>query len=158
MSLQPKCLGHLLWMDEILYHLRNPGMMIPLKLATNIGFPWFQSAVKWISSIHSMARAGDVFGRAGWAPNTSGRFQVPQPATPPSPIPGLPGSVLLGRNYKENQTFLEGALQQKGCNHVNICPLSPSGHPHPATQQGHFPRLHLGAAVDLGAQGSLGPT
>ena len=23
--------GHLLWMDEILHHLRNPGMMIPLQ-------------------------------------------------------------------------------------------------------------------------------
>ena len=30
--------GHILWMDEILHHLRNPGMMSPLKIPTNKGF------------------------------------------------------------------------------------------------------------------------
>ena len=31
-----------LWVDEILHHLRNPGMMIPRQIPTNNGFPWFQ--------------------------------------------------------------------------------------------------------------------
>ena len=30
-------------MDEILHHLRSPGIMIPLKISTNDGFAWFQS-------------------------------------------------------------------------------------------------------------------
>ena len=30
-------------MDEILHHSRNPGMMIPLQIPTNHGFPWLQS-------------------------------------------------------------------------------------------------------------------
>ena len=29
-------------MDEILHHLRNPGMMISLYIPTNNGFRWFQ--------------------------------------------------------------------------------------------------------------------
>ena len=33
----------ILWMDEILHHLRSSGMMIPLHLPTNNGFPWSQS-------------------------------------------------------------------------------------------------------------------
>ena len=40
-------------MDEILHHLKNPGMMIPLKIPTNNSLLWF---LRWcrISSIHSM--------------------------------------------------------------------------------------------------------
>ena len=41
----------LLWMDEILHHLTNPGIMIPLQIPTNSGFP-DRSVAKWISSIH----------------------------------------------------------------------------------------------------------
>ena len=36
-------LSMILWMDEILHHLRNPGMMIHLQIPTNYGLPWFQS-------------------------------------------------------------------------------------------------------------------
>ena len=32
----------ILWMDAILHHLRNPGMMIPLQTPTSNGFPWFK--------------------------------------------------------------------------------------------------------------------
>ena len=35
------CFGVVLWMDEILHHLRQPGMMIPLQIPANNGFPWF---------------------------------------------------------------------------------------------------------------------
>ena len=31
-------------MDEILHHQRNHGMIIPLRISTTNGFPWFQSA------------------------------------------------------------------------------------------------------------------
>ena len=31
--------GCWLWMDDILLHLNNPGMMIPLQRPTNNGFP-----------------------------------------------------------------------------------------------------------------------
>ena len=31
----------MLWMDEILQYLRGRGGMIPLKIPTNSGFPWF---------------------------------------------------------------------------------------------------------------------
>ena len=30
-------------MDEILHHPRNPGMMMPLQITANNGFPWIQS-------------------------------------------------------------------------------------------------------------------
>ena len=43
----------ILWMDEILHHLRHPGTMIPLQIPTNNYFAWFLSGAKWISSIHS---------------------------------------------------------------------------------------------------------
>ena len=33
----------ILWMDEILHHLRNAGIGIPLEIPTNNGLPWFQS-------------------------------------------------------------------------------------------------------------------
>ena len=44
----------ILWMDEILHHLRNPGMMIPLSILTNNGFPWSQSGAGFRPSIHSI--------------------------------------------------------------------------------------------------------
>ena len=42
-----------LWMDEFLQHLRNPGMVISLQIPIKNGFPWFQSGCR-ILSIHSM--------------------------------------------------------------------------------------------------------
>ena len=33
----------ILWMDEILHHLKIPGTMVPLKIPTNNAFLWFQS-------------------------------------------------------------------------------------------------------------------
>ena len=45
------------WMDDILHHLENPGMMIPLKLPANIGSPWFQSGAGFCLSTVSTARA-----------------------------------------------------------------------------------------------------
>ena len=33
----------ILWMDDILQHIRFPGMMIPMQIPTNSGFPRFQS-------------------------------------------------------------------------------------------------------------------
>ena len=46
----------ILWMDEILHHLRNPGMMILLQIPTSNGFPWFP---RWcetdFATIHSIA-------------------------------------------------------------------------------------------------------
>ena len=35
--------AELLWMDEILHHLRNPGMMNPLQIPMNNDVPWFPS-------------------------------------------------------------------------------------------------------------------
>ena len=51
----PCCFERNLWMDEILHHLRNPGMMIPRKIPTNhVFFFWF---LRWceISSIRSIS-------------------------------------------------------------------------------------------------------
>ena len=45
--------GVLLWMDEILHHLRSPGMLTLLKIPANNGVPRFQTGAKWISFIHS---------------------------------------------------------------------------------------------------------
>ena len=45
-------------MDEILHHLRHPGMMVPLKIPANHGFNHgFLGGANWISSIHSMCVA-----------------------------------------------------------------------------------------------------
>ena len=44
------------WMDEILHHLRNPGMMAPLKIPNNKWFqPWFHFVVRFLdfATIHS---------------------------------------------------------------------------------------------------------
>ena len=42
-DVDPLLKKEVLWMDEILHHLRNPGMMIPLYIPMNHGFPWFPS-------------------------------------------------------------------------------------------------------------------
>ena len=44
----------ILWMEKILHHLRDPGVMIALLIPTNTGFPRFPSgAVSDVATIHS---------------------------------------------------------------------------------------------------------
>ena len=68
----------LLWMDEFLHHLRNPGMMIPLQIPIKNGFPWIQSGAKRISSIHSIIEVMGASQNGGaplvcqWKPNDPG--------------------------------------------------------------------------------------
>ena len=40
----------ILWMDEILHHPRDPGMIIPLQIPANNGFPWYQSGAGFCPS------------------------------------------------------------------------------------------------------------
>ena len=40
----------ILWMDEILHHLRNPEMMILLYMPRNNGFPWYEGGAGFCPS------------------------------------------------------------------------------------------------------------
>ena len=86
--------GNLLWMNEILHHLRNPGMMIPLQLPTNKKWfqPWFQSGA--ISGFRNHPQYGPVklFGQWPGGDFGGGRCQLA-----PVPLPGLrPGRGAAG--------------------------------------------------------------
>ena len=55
---QPFYRNHdVLWMDEILHHLRNPGRMIPPLKSANNGFSWFQSGA---NGFHNHCSFGPV--------------------------------------------------------------------------------------------------
>ena len=55
-----RLLCSILWMDEILHYLRNPGMMIPLQISTNNGFPWFPSGAGFRTSAVRSPQREDI--------------------------------------------------------------------------------------------------
>ena len=136
--------AYILWMDQILHLLRNPGIMIPLKIATNHGFPQFHCGAKWISSIHSMCfnmlyyvggricciefgvikRHVCSFGHSGFPPMGCGVSIEPRYLKAPSILKGKNGATT--NNIKHINIHIYTKTHAFVYTHIYVCVSIPS--------------------------------